>query len=63
MKLDCKGPNYGPPSFFINSVFILLSFLSFFIKMPLNRGGGPQPRGRCANPEEFVLRALRHHAS
>ena len=48
-RLATLGPCYGTPSSFIHSD-CLSFFLSFFLvlKMPLNRGVGPRPRGRGA---------------
>ena len=45
-RLATLGPGYGPPSFFIHSDFLSVFFS--FLKMPLNRGVGPRPRGRVA---------------
>ena len=49
MKVACKvGAGLRTPIFFHS--FTLSFFLSFFLvlKMPLNRGVGPRPRGRGA---------------
>ena len=46
------GPNYGPPFFFIHSVFLLSSFVSCSKDASQPRGGTSTARTRSANPEE-----------
>ena len=66
MEAACKvGAGLRTPIFFLFIQFFF--FLPFFLvknaSQPRRGTSTARARSRSANPEEVVLRALRHHAS